>query len=153
GANLAKYMRSIIRDDLLFERLFNVVEGGPSPEPKLDSMAWSGVGAQVLVGGDARTDGDNVHLEGRNYEVSGGKILWAKEGVGPKTNSRRLAHLLSDQLTFQLSGQPGIAHTRIAFVNNHSHHKELYVMDYDGFNTQQLTSMHSITLLPKFAPN
>src|SRR5689334_13098173 len=33
GAGLAKSMRSVIREDLLFERLFNVVEGGPAPEP------------------------------------------------------------------------------------------------------------------------
>lgn len=153
GAALAKSLRSVIREDLLFESLFNVVEGGPSPAPKLDSMAWSGLGAHVVIGGDVRTEGDHVHLECRIYDVSSGKALWGKEGTGSKETSRRLAHLLADQLTFQLSGQPGIAHTRIAFVNNRTRKKEIYVMDYDGANSRQLTSLHSITLLPKWSPD
>ena len=146
-------LRSIMREDILFERLFSVSEGGPVVSDKLDSVAWSGLGAQVVVTGDVKVDGPDVHLECRIYDVSSGKILWGKEGNGPKSNARRLAHLMSDQITFQLSGQPGVAHTRIAFVNNHTGQKEIYVMDYDGANVRQLTHLHSITLLPKWSPD
>ena len=119
----------------------------------MDSVAWSGLGAQVVVSASVKADGPDVHMECRIYDVSSGKILWGKEGTGPKLNARRLAHLMSDQVTFQLSGQPGIAHTRIAFVNNHTGNKELYVMDYDGTDVRQLTHFHSITLLPKWSPD
>jgi len=153
SASMAGTIRSVMREDILFTRLFSVTEGGPLVGDKLDSMAWSGLGAQVVVTGTVKADGPDVHLECRIYDVSSGKILWGKEGTGPKLNARRLAHLMSDQITFQLSGQPGIAHTRIAFVNNHTGKKEIYVMDYDGANVRQLTRLHSITLLPKWSPD
>ncbi len=150
---MAEQIRSVMREDLLFERLFSITEGGPPVEPKLDSMAWAGLGAQVVVTGAVKADGSDVRLECRILDVSSGKVLWGKEGTGPKLNARRLAHLMSDQVTYQLSGQPGIAHTRIAFVNNHTGKKEIYVMDYDGANVRQLTHLHTITLLPKWSPD
>jgi len=153
SANLAQSIRSVMREDLLFEHLFNVVEGGPAATDKLDSLAWNGLAAQVVIGGIVKVQGSQVDLQCQIYDVSTGKVLFGKEGSGPKSNARRLAHLMSDQMTFQLSGQPGIAHTRIVFVNNSTKHKEVYVMDYDGANPRQLTYHHSIDLLPKYSPD
>jgi len=153
SSTLASSIRSVMREDILFVRLFSVTEGGPAPSDKLDSVAWGALSAQVVVSASVRADGPDVQMECRIYDVSSGKVLWGKEGKGPKLNARRLAHLMADQVTFQLSGQPGIAHTRIAFVNNHTGSKELYVMDYDGSNVRQLTHFHSITLLPKWSPD
>ncbi len=153
SAEVSRTMRSVMREDLLFEHLFNVVEGGTAPTDKLDSISWNGLGAQVVVGANVKTAGGQVTLECKIYDVSTGKILWSKEGSNSASGVRRLVHLLSDQVTFQLSGQPGVAHTKIVFVNNRSHHKEVYVMDYDGANTQQVTSNHSINLVPKFSPD
>lgn len=150
---LAKSLRSVMREDILFTRLFSVSEGGPAASEKLDSMAWSGLGAQVVVTAVVKADGPDVHMECRIFDVSSGKVLWGKVGTGPKLNARRLAHVMSDQLTFQLSGQPGIARSHIVFGNNHTGNKEIYVMDYDGANVRQLTHMHSITLLPKVSPD
>ncbi len=146
-------IRSVMREDLLFTRLFSLSEGGPTPDRKVDAMAWGALGAQVLITGEVKVEGSQVVLECRIYDVSSSKVLWAKEGTGTKNNLRRLAHLMADQISFQLSGQPGLAHTRIAFINNRSGKKELYVMDYDGANTRQLTRFHSITLLPKWSPD
>jgi TolB protein len=151
----AKTLRSVLRNDLLFSRLFSVVEGGPQPDPsgKLDALAWSGVGAQVVVDGDVRVAGDNVTLECRIYDVASGKRLWGKEATGTASAIRRIAHLMADEVTFQLSGQPGIARTRIAFVNNRTRNKEVYVIDYDGADLRQMTFHHSIALLPKWSPD
>src|SRR5262245_49277133 len=108
SASVAGQIRSVMREDLLFERLFSVTEGGPVVKDKLDSAAWSGLGAQVVVSANVKVDGPQIHLECRIYDVSSGKVLWGKEGSGAKVSMRRLAHLMSDLVTFQLSGQPGI---------------------------------------------
>lgn len=150
---LAKNVRSVMREDLLFSRLFSIVEGGPAPSTKLDSSAWNALTAQVVIGGVVKAEGSLVKVECRIYDVNSGKVLYGKEGSVAKNNYRRLAHLLADQLIYQLSGQPGVAHTRIAFINNQTRHKEIYLMDYDGANVRQLTSHKSITLLPKWAPD
>jgi len=150
---LTDTLRSVLREDLLFTRLFSVVEGGPLPGEKVDSLVWNSVGAQVLIAGEVRIEGDNVRLDCKIYDVATGKVLYGKEGTGNRTNLRRLAHLMADDLSYQLSGQPGIAHTRIVFVNHRAKAKELYVMDYDGHNTRQLTNHRAITLLPKISPD
>ena len=90
---LGSQLRSVMREDILFTRLFSVVEGGPVVGDKLDSAAWSGQGAQVLVTGNVKADGPQVTMECKIYDVSTGKVLWGKEGSGPKLNARRLAHL------------------------------------------------------------
>lgn len=150
---MSEKLRSVMREDILFTRLFEVSEGGPMPADKLESAAWAGLGAQVVVSGQVKLDGPQLRLECKILDVSSGRVLWGKEGAGTRVNLRRLAHLMADEITFQLSGQPGIAHTRIAFVNNRTGKKEIYVMDYDGHNVRQLTSLRSITLLPKWSPD
>src|SRR5262245_58031428 len=72
SASLSNQLRSVMREDILFTRLFSVTEGGPAVGAKLDSVAWSGLGAQVLVTGDVKADGPEVRLECRIYDVSSG---------------------------------------------------------------------------------
>ncbi|OGR93107.1 MAG: Tol-Pal system beta propeller repeat protein TolB [Elusimicrobia bacterium RIFCSPLOWO2_01_FULL_59_12] len=151
---LVDLLRSIVREDLLFSRYFNMVEGGPDlASGRLDSVAWGSLGAQVVITGDVKLQGAAVTLRCRIMDVATGKILYEKEGDASREAARRLAHLLSDQLIFQLSGQPGLAHTRIAFANNQTRHKEIYVMDYDGANVVRLTFDRSISLLPEWSPD
>jgi len=85
---MADSLRSAMREDLLFERLFSIVEGAPAPAKaaeggKLDAGAWEGVGAQVVVSGEAKADGPDVRLECRIYDVSSGKVLWETSARAP----------------------------------------------------------------------
>lgn len=153
AARLADSMRAVLREDLLFCRLFAIAEGGPTPAPKLDSLAWAGQGAQVLITGNARLDGDSLTLTAMVLDVATGKTLYTKDVSGAKTQTRKLAHEMANALQYQLSGQPGIALTRIAFVSKVNGHKELFVMDYDGADVHQITRHHSIDLLPKWSPD
>jgi TolB protein len=50
-------------------------------------------------------------------------------------------------------GLPGISSTQIAFVSSRTGTKELWVMDYDGANQHALTSLRSISLTPRWAPD
>ncbi len=151
---VAQTLRGVIREDLLFSRLFSVVEGGPAPAgDKIEALQWNGVGAQVVISGEVRIEGDQIRLMCQIFDVATQKVLYGKEGQGTRANIRRLAHLMADDLQYQLSGQPGIFHSRIVFVNQQNRTKELYVMDYDGANARRLTGHKSISLLPKMSPD
>src|SRR6267378_199263 len=50
-------------------------------------------------------------------------------------------------------GLPGIASTQIAFVSSRTGTKEIWVMDYDGANQHPLTSLHTISLTPRWSPD
>ena len=149
----ADALRAVLREDLLFTRLFSIVEGGPTPSDKVDSLAWTGLGAQVLIAGTARMDGDTLTLTCSILDVATGKTLFTKDVSGSKAKSRHIAHEMANALSYQLSGQPGLALTRLVFVSRQNGHKELFIMDYDGANVHQITNHHSIALLPKWSPN
>lgn len=61
-------------------------------------------------------------------------------------NGREMAHQLADQIVKVLTGQDGIASSKIAFVNN----REIHLVDYDGYGSRQFTRDNSIALFPSF---
>ena len=85
------------------------------------------------------------------YDMATRAAVFAKAFKGTKASLRRLAHIASDQIIASLMGKRGIADTKIAFANNATKHKEIYVVDYDGKNLQRLTKDNSISLLPRWS--
>jgi len=66
------------------------------------------------------------------------KVMMAKSyALG--SDVRRLGHQISDEILNAITGQRGVAQTKIAFVLQRGKTKELCVMDYDGYNVRQLT--------------
>lgn len=76
---------------------------------------------------------------------SRGSVVLEKTYQG---DPRRAAHLFADDIVETITGQKGIASTRIAFVANRTGRKEIYTADYDGANVQQLTKDGSISVAP-----
>jgi TolB protein len=69
-------------------------------------------------------------------------------------NARLIAHRFADEIIFRMGGGlQGIAETKIYFVSSRTGHKELWMMDYDGFGQKQLTRQNSIALGPRVSPD
>lgn len=64
---------------------------------------------------------------------------------------RRATHELADEIVKRLTGQIGIATTRVVFVSKRTGNKELYLMDLDGGNVQQFTKDASISVGPNLS--
>jgi TolB protein len=68
--------------------------------------------------------------------------------------ARRLAHEFADEIVARLSGGlPGIARTEIAFVSQRGAGKEIWVMDYDGYNQQRVIHCGEMCLTPRWSPD
>ncbi len=65
---------------------------------------------------------------------------------------RNLSHTVADEVVYRLSGEWGIASTKIAFITEIGDAKELVVMDYDGWNPTVLTRQKSLCLSPGWSP-
>ncbi len=74
-----------------------------------------------------------------------GGIVLQKTYTGP---ARMAAHQFADEIVETLTGQKGMANSRIAFVSARTGRKEIYTADYDGANVKQLTSDGSISVAP-----
>ena len=61
------------------------------------------------------------------------------------------AHAFADDIVRTLTGNKGIAGSRIAFVATRSGHKEIYTADFDGSNVQQLTHDDNISVHPSLS--
>ena len=87
-------------------------------------------------------------LQGRVTDSSGATVL-SKSYNG---SDREVAHQFADDIVETLTGNPGIATTKIAFVGTASGPKEIYLADYDGSNSRRLTSDRSISVAPSLGP-
>ena len=155
-ASAAEEVRGVIRSDLLFMRYFDVSEEGPAfntAKVKDSLAAWAPTSPRpnyVLTGTLSYTE-PYYTLKIYVYDMNGRSAVFAKAFKGTQTSLRRVAHIISDQVINALLGKRGIADTKIAFANNVTHHKEIYVVDYDGQNLQKLTKDNSISLLPRWS--
>jgi TolB protein len=96
--------------------------------------------ATLTISGTASAGSFN----GLATEKSGGVVL-QKGYVG---DTRQTVHRFTNELIETLTGQKGIALSKVAFVADRTGHKEIYTCDYDGARTLQLTHDRAISVSP-----
>jgi len=62
-------------------------------------------------------------------------------------DAREMAHQFADQIVKLLTGQDGIATSKIAYIAS----REVHLMDYDGYGARQFTRDGSIALFPSLS--
>ena len=114
-------------------------------------------GVSVLVWGTAtwKSMGDqsDVNMEGFVYDSGSDEVVGGKRYAGSPSVVRQMAHRFADELVFRYTGEPGIARTKIAYVAQQGTARELFVMDYDGHDTRQLTADGFLNLMPQWSPD
>jgi TolB protein len=101
--------------------------------------------ATITVSGTASAGSFN----GLATEKSGSVVL-QKNYSG---ETRRAVHQFTNDLIETVTGQPGIALSKVAFVADRTGHKEIYTCDYDGARTVQLTHDGAISVSPALSPD
>jgi TolB protein len=91
-------------------------------------------------------------------QAKNAKAIVSKRYIGKDSGRagalRRIAHKISDDLMARLTGEEGVASTRIVFVKESGPGiKEIYQVDRDGANSMPLTAFRSLTLSPTVAPD
>jgi len=148
-----------VRQDLETSGFFDVVAPSlyglvpPAEDGALRHDDWISIGADFLVQIRIPTQDDRIDLEARLYDNNGKKLQFGRRYGGSLELIRRVAHQVSDDLVKTLTGNSGIALTRIAFVSLHGEGKEIYLMDYDGRRVRRLTTTGTINLSPVWSPD
>lgn len=147
-----RQIQKVVTDDLMFTRLFNVVDPGWQYLPeKVVSEKWQRYGIDVVVYGEVKIEGSNYVLIGKMYDVATVEKIYEEKFVS--RDMRYVAHLFSDNIVRVFTGEYGISTTQIIFVNDMTGYKEIYKIDYDGYNLQQLTNDKSINIYPRVSPD
>jgi len=147
----ADLRRSLLFDVADLERLGIRAEVNSQPAPEALQKAGE-AGLAVQVWGTLLPRGSEIVMEGTLFESSRGEV-GRKRYVGSSEVVRYMAHRLADEIVFHYTGEQGIARSRIAFVSERDGAKELFVMDYDGYNPRRLTFDASLNLAPVWSPD
>lgn len=163
---LPKTFHDVLWSDLDYSGILELVSPSfyplqaPGQPSELNAQAWAAApaNAYMVAYGNMTTDGPNIAFAGYLSDVhnpaSPPAIQKIYRGAATDSDARRLAHQFADDIIAFLSGgQPGIAQTKIAYVSGRSGNKEIWFMDYDGANQQQLTHVKSIALTPRWSPD
>jgi TolB protein len=153
----------VLRNDLRFEGLFQFVSDSlVSAIPPLNPDAprfddWKGIGARILVATRAEVAGGELVVEVTVFFVDTGATMLKRRYSGKPENPRIFAHQASDDI-MTLTQYKGVARTKIAFVSDRDstkerRSKELYIVDYDGFNPRRVTVNSSLNILPAWRPD
>jgi TolB protein len=152
-AQVAKEFTAVLKRDLdetgviamLQERL---------PADTAPTKAWKEAGAQWLLHTKiSKSANGDLRLDASALDTA------AEKGVFTRTYNanrivpiRYLAHYLADDLIGRLTGEKGVASSRIVFVRQISPGvKEIFQVDRDGAGMIQLTRHGSLTLSPTVA--
>lgn len=153
----AKFLSTLnqtIANDLKFCRTFNLLENGPAVSRKSDALAWAKLGSDVVLAGEMKFKGaDRFEASAQLYDTRSGKEVLSVTRRGDVTETRWVAHEFANEVVKYFTGRPGFFHSKIAFVNDTTGRKELYVADFDGKNVKRLTNDNSIVILPRFSPD
>ncbi|HVF93869.1 MAG TPA: Tol-Pal system beta propeller repeat protein TolB [Sphingomonas sp.] len=161
---MGRELADIVATDLRNSGLFTPLAPGrlrPVGFPEVTAPAfdyWGGTGAQALVQGYVRANGDGTLTVGCYLYDVFSKIELARQGfVVPPADWRRAGHKCADMVYARLTGEGPYFDSRVVYVAETGPKarriKRLAIMDQDGANHRFLTAGASIVLTPRFAPN
>jgi TolB protein len=134
----------ILANDLAGSGLFDVAK------------AWENTGAlpadaQAVVGGKITVTGNTIVLTGEIKDFPARRLIARTDYRGSAAELRRLVHRFADDIALHLTGEAGIAQTRIAYVQKGKRSSELWVVDVDGFGGRPLTAFRSPLTSPAWS--
>jgi TolB protein len=144
---------TVLKRDLDESGVFAVLQEG-LPADTAPVSAWKDAGAQwLLTMRLTRSASGDLHLEAAAQDTAADKGVFTRTYNASKVVPLRyLAHYLADDLVGRLTGEKGVASSRIVFVRQTLPGvKEIFQMDRDGAGVVQLTRHGSLTLSPSVA--
>jgi TolB protein len=152
-------------NDLRYAGIFDVVsksmvpntEPGTPQEINLANWAAAPSSASYVAFGTLAVNDGKVSVQGFLYDThaqQNAQVLGKQfTDVATVEATRMIAHRFADEIIQQLGGVAGIAETKMFYVSDRSGHKEIWEMDYDGFDQHELTYLHSDSLAPRVSPD
>lgn len=150
---VATEFTAVLKRDLDETGVFAVLQEG-LPADGAPVKAWKEAGAQWLLNVHiSKAATGDLQLDASALDAAAEKAVFSKPYKADRmVPLRRLAHALADDLVARLTGERGVASSRVVFVRQTAPGvKELFQIDRDGANLVQLTRHGSLTLSPTVA--
>ena len=162
-AGLAREIEGIIARDLLYSDRFRVRDSLPAEfaGEGVQYALWEEFAVDWLVTGTIEPDGTGGDLafSVELHDIVFGSLKARANFPLPSrdhSDFRMAVHSVSDAVVEWVTGDPGIAATRIVFrmrAFGEESVKELYIVDFDGENLRRLTWDRNIAVSPAWSPD
>ncbi len=150
-----KEIVEIIRNDLDFTGLFELIDKEAyieNPSQPFNPSNWSPIGVEAVLKGSIQ-EGKDLIVTIFLYDVFEGKEIMRKKYTANNEFLIPLAHAISNDVYYMLTGEQGIFRTRIAFIADSSGEKQLCIMDWDGNRIIKTGIKGNVILSPHWSTN
>ena len=159
GLSMAPRVEAIVSRDLRYSDRFEMMDSIPfAPSgAAVDYGLWDQFGADWLVTGQVEGLGNRFVLVLELHDVVFSEVRERARFSLPGADAddfRMAIHEISDDVVRWITGEPGMAASRICFsMESASGSQELYVVDSDGENLRRLTGYDSLTMSCSWSPD
>ena len=155
--SVAQQITAIIERDLTYSDRFEMgaVPANLAAGP-VDYRAWNSLNVVYLVAPTVTAAGAGYQLKLDIHDVVYGNIKGSSQHDLPAPNDpefRMAVHAASDQIVRTLTGQPGIAATRVAYTRRAGSGYELMLVDSDGENARRVLGSQGMIYSPTWSPD
>jgi TolB protein len=162
---VGQYISGVVTNDLRSSGLFAPLDPAAfiqaaqaaADQPRFPD--WKVLNAQALVTGTVSVEPDGrLKADFRLWDVLGQTQIAGMQYRFPNQTQtvRQIAHMISDVIYKQLTGEDGYFNTRIVYVTEtgplERRIKRLAIMDEDGYNPRILLDSPDLVLTPRFSP-
>lgn len=114
--------------------------------------SWKQIGTEFLVRVGYRVVGDTLTVDTYTYYVPQQKLVLGKTYKASANDARTVAHTFANDLVQELSGTKGMFLSKLVVSRStRPQEKEIFVMDWDGANSRQITNHRSISQSPTWS--
>lgn len=163
GGSAAGQVEAILARDLRYSDRFEVMDSLPGEVlgQGIDYRLWDQLGATWLLSGQVEGSGDGYILILELHDVVYSQQRRQERFAVPEPTSpgfRMAVHRASDAVVEWITGEPGMAASRIAFSIRSTNEEgvavqDIYTIDSDGENLQRVTRFSDLTMNPAWSPD
>ena len=124
------------------------------PTQGFDFSSWKQIGAEFMIRSGFKVANNQFQYEAYLYHVPQRKLIMGKSYTGSVNDLRTIAHKFCNDIMGSLTGKNGFFMTKfVVSRSTNKSEKEIFVMDWDGANQQQVSKHRTISQSPSWSPN
>ncbi|MEA2083630.1 MAG: Tol-Pal system beta propeller repeat protein TolB [Thermodesulfobacteriota bacterium] len=151
SSETGKEMADIMSRALTFHGFISIIP--PSIYGGKQNSDWQALGAEFSILGQYDSSPSGIMLELRLLDIHQGRIITGKRYRGTLDKYRQMLYKFCDEAILNLTGEPGISLTKIAYVSDKTGSREIFLSDILGDEIRQVTYHRHLTVSPRFSPD
>lgn len=154
---VAQNISDILQRDLQYSDRFDI---GAVPERlatgNIDYAAWNSLGVVYLIAPTVTATAQGYQVRVDMHDVVYGNVkgsVYQNLPAATAAGFRMAVHAISDEIVRTLTGQPGMAATRIAYTRRAGNGYEVVTVESDGEGVERLLSSPQLIYSPTWSPD